>query len=88
MYVIGGFELIIPVHAIVRMFEAHLLPQLTITVGRGARSGPTVDFTFIVSLPPDRVYCTPFSVCQHLYYIKARIFYGLFYNIFFYIQYS
>ena len=87
MYVIGGFELIIPVHAIVRMFEFLLFPQLTITVGRGARRGPTVDFTFIGSLPPDRCYRAPFSVCKHLYYIKARILYGLFHDIFFYVQY-
>jgi hypothetical protein len=54
MYVIGGFELIIPVHAMVRMFDSSMLPQLTITAGNGARSGPGVDLTFIVfpaSLP-------------------------------------
>lgn len=47
MYVIGGFELIIPVQATVRIFDSSMLPQLTITVGSGARSGPGVDLTFI-----------------------------------------
>ena len=48
MYVIGGFELIIPVHATVRILDSSIVPQLTITVGSGARRGPGVEFTFIL----------------------------------------
>ena len=51
IYVIGGSELIIPVHAIVKTLALSIVPQVTITGGTGKSIVPDFQVVFVIIYP-------------------------------------
>jgi hypothetical protein len=59
IYVIGGSEFIIPVHAIVNTFAFSIVPQVTITGGTGKSIVPGFQVVFAITYPFQNYWTLP-----------------------------